>query len=361
MWFESSNSYVVIATSAYQLLNCFIESQNKSFFVRHLKEQFDISARQANVYYNDLSRFLDDVKAEHAPFEAQIIPQSIPTTDISNCYAFGDAKVCINFSSETLLQLIHPYLKHASVQNRPEEDTVFDIFDAEELIYLFKNKSFIGSYETANFHFLQGKFAMELVCSIYHTRESDWLATFHASTVCNAKEAIMIIGDSGNGKSTLSAVLMANGFDLLADDFTPMRSENQHLYRFPAAISIKEGAFKMIETLYDGFESLDLQVSSSKHTKVKYLPPSSPFNRSQKHFACHKLVMVTYAEDAPSELRECTSEKILQTFIPDSWISPQSEHSKQFLDWLKGLQFYELTYSDNDFAITKFKELFELS
>jgi len=73
------------------------------------------------------------------------------------------------------------------------------------------------------------------------------------------------------------------------------------------------------------------------------------------------LVMVKYEKEAPSELRECTSEKILQTFIPDSWISPQPEHSKQFLHWLSILKFYELTYSDNEFAITKFKELFEQS
>jgi len=186
------------------------------------------------------------------------------------------------------------------------------------------------------------------------------MATFHASTISNKEEAIMIIGGSGNGKSTLSAVLMAHGFDLLADDFTPMLAKNQHLYRFPAAISIKKGAFALIGGLFDGFDALESEVSTSKHTTVKYLPPSKPFKSSKKHFECRKLVMVKYTSDVKSELRECSPEKILQTFIPDSWISPKPEHSKQFLDWLKDLKLYELTYSDNDFAVAKFKELFEI-
>lgn len=360
LWFESSNSYVVISTTAYLFLNSYFESENKEAFIQHLQDHFKIPAQQAIDYYSDLSKFLKDITSGAEPEEFPPIPKSIPNTDISKYYIFGDARICINFTSEKLVTLIHPYLQHASVQDCSNINVVFDIFSKNELLYLFKNKSFIGSYEVANFHFLQGKFAMELVSSIYNNVESDWMATFHASTICNDKEAVMIIGDSGNGKSTLSALLMANGFDLLADDFTPMLGQNRHLYRFPAAISIKEGAFSMIEALYDSFNQAELQVSSSKHTTVKYLPPSSPFKSSQKHFSCHKLVMVKYAKDASSELRECSSEKILKIFIPDSWISPQPEHSKSFLNWLKELTFYELTYSDNEFAIERFKELFEL-
>ena len=96
---------------------------------------------------------------------------------------------------------------------------------------------------------------MELICLISNTTEQDWLGTFHASTISNGKEAIMLIGDSGNGKSTLSTLLITNGFHLVADDLTPMLSENQHVYNFPAAVSIKQGAFDVLRPLIKNFDS----------------------------------------------------------------------------------------------------------
>ncbi|MGJ8592073.1 MAG: hypothetical protein ACSHXF_05975 [Aquaticitalea sp.] len=360
LWFESSNSYVVLSSTAFLLLNAYIESKNQNAFIERLQKDFDISEAKAQDYFIEFTSFLSDLTIETSGDQPLIIPNSIPKTNILKQYVFGDAKVGINFSDPHILKLLHPYLQHASVENLTTIDFVFDIFEQDDHLHLYKNTKHIGSFKASNFHLLQGKFSMELVTSIYGNTESDWLATFHASTVCNEKEAIMIIGDSGNGKSTLSAVLMANGFDLLADDFTPMLAENQHLYRFPAAISIKKGAFSMIESLYDGFDMADHHQSHSKPVTVKYLPPSKPFKTSQKHFECQKLVRVKYAKNATSELKVCDSETLLQTFIPDSWISPQPEHSKQFLLWLKSLTFYELTYSDNDFAVSKFKELFEI-
>ncbi|MEZ4801882.1 MAG: hypothetical protein R2797_03855 [Gelidibacter sp.] len=360
LWFERSNSYVVISATTYRLLSFFFESQNKETFIQQLQEYFNISENEAKSYFTDFSCFLDDLNPENHTLERKESISKIPSPKFSHQYNFDNSSIVINYGSEKLSQLIHPYLQHALIKDSKSAKTVFDIFDDHGLLYLFKNKSFIGSYNMASFHFLQGKFAMELVTSIYDNSESDWLATFHASTVCNEEEAIMIIGDSGNGKSTLSALLMAHGFDLLADDFTPMLAKNQQLYRFPAAISIKKGAFKTIEDLFEDFKSLKSQKSNSKPITVKYLPPSKPFKSSQKQFECHKLVRVKYSENSLNELCKATSETILQTFIPDSWISPKSEHSKKFLDWLSNLKFYELTYNDNDFAIAKFKELFAL-
>ncbi|MEZ4793707.1 MAG: hypothetical protein R2783_09665, partial [Gelidibacter sp.] len=338
----------------------YLEAKGTNEFIENLQQHLNITQKQASVYLDELSGFLKEVHSESPPLESKASFQVIPNPNITNYYVFGDSHITINYASNRLLQLIHPYLQHASVAHSLDTQVVFDLFGDGDFLYLFKNQSFIGSYETQHFHFLQGKFAMQLTTSIYNNEESDWMATFHASTICNDKEAIMVIGDSGSGKSTLSALLMAHGYDLLADDFTPMLAKNQHLYRFPAAISIKKGAFEMIERLFGDFKSQASQQSNSKPITVKYLPPAKPFRNSQKHFSCHKLVMVNYSSGIKSKLCACAPEKILQTFIPDSWISPNPEYSKLFLNWLKELTFYELTYSDNDFAITKFNELFEL-
>jgi hypothetical protein len=345
---------------AYQLMTDYLDAKNENAFVESVQKSQSLSQNDAITYQNELGIFLETVNKKEQRNPNNQITVEIPPPKITKHYNFGDANFTVNYSSNALLQHLHPHLEHGSLDTIMDVNTVIDIFEAGNLLYLFNNKFFVGSYEIENFHFLQGKFSMELLTSIYNNTEADWMATFHASTVCNDKEAIMIIGDSGHGKSTLSAILMAHGWDLLADDFTPMLANNQQLYRFPAAISIKKGAFELMSSLFEDFKTLEPKMSSSKPISIKFLPPLQPFKTSQKNFECHKIVKVKYAADITSELKECTPEDILQTFIPDSWISPQPEHSKGFLNWLGRLKFYELSYSNNEVAITKFKELFEL-
>lgn len=359
-WFEISNSYVVTTHFIHSILKEYLEAKNKTAFVENLQKNYNVSQLEATDYYIELSGFLKDMNSTPSTDDINTASDIvIPDAVLSKHYAFGSLNFTINYSSEKISNLIDPQLKHGEVEKSSNNNTIFDIFLKDDLLYLYKNQTPIGSYLTKHFHLLQGKFSMELAASLYDNQESDWLATFHASAICNDREAIMIIGNSGNGKSTLSAVLMAHGYDLLTDDFTPMLADNQHLYRFPGAISIKKGAFATIETLFEDFSTLESKLSNSKPVVVKFLPPSKPFNTSQKHFECRKIVRVHYSENSSSELRESSPETILQTFIPDSWISPNAEHSKQFLNWLKDLKFYELIYSDNDFAVAKFKELFE--
>lgn len=42
----------------------------------------------------------------------------------------------------------------------------------------------------------------------------------HCSALCRQGEAILITGESGSGKSTMTASLLKNGFDFMADDMT---------------------------------------------------------------------------------------------------------------------------------------------
>ncbi len=360
LWFQDSNSYIIISNTVQQLLDCFFLAKDKSDFVQRATEVVKIDESLADVYYDELNDFLDDISLKNNDVHTHTEPNIIPKPKIERHYCFGKCSFSINYSSERLMELIHPNLSHAHSNNLHEPKAVFDIFESDGLLHMFKNQHYIGSYETHKFHFLQGKFAMELLTTLYGNTESDWLATFHATTVSNGKEAIMLIGDSGNGKSTFSALLMASGLDLLADDLTPMLAEDGHLYRFPSAISIKEGAFDSIGEHFEGFAALETHQSQSKHIKVKYLPPTISFESTKRDFGCRKLVLVKYDKDTSGcEINPCEPEKALQILIPDSWISPKKEHSQTFLNWLGNLEFYELHYSDNEIAVKKMMRLFD--
>ena len=359
LWFETSNQYIVVSNILMAILDLYFASNNHEQFLKQLQSDLDISPHQAKVYYKEITELLSssnrnsesDIKKHKSPL--------IPNQGIEEIYCFGDTSITINFGSEKIKAFIHPQWAHTTAKQTNTIVGNFHIFKDGKYLYLFKDDVCIGHYPVGDYHLLQGQFALQLINALYQKNEVDWIATFHASTVCNDKEAIMIIGDSGNGKSTLSAVLMANGFDVLADDFTPLSAQNSEVFRFPSGISVKEGAFSMIQSMYPDFDKFPLYSSTSKNVNIKYIPPVKGFNQSKDHFPCTKIVYVKYDAQAKSQLKEIEIDDILKTLIPESWISPLASNSKLFLDWLKDLQCFELHYSDNATAVSKFSELFD--
>ena len=111
---------------------------------------------------------------------------------------------------------------------------------------------------------------MELIQAIHQNNEADWMGVFHASAVGNSKKTVLFLGDSGNGKSTSLAILQANGFACIADDFVPIDVKKQEVYSFPAAISIKKNSLKTLLPIYP-------ELATTAEYKVEHTLPMDAF------------------------------------------------------------------------------------
>jgi HprK-related kinase A len=69
----------------------------------------------------------------------------------------------------------------------------------------------------------------------------------HAATVEKDGRAIVLTGESGAGKSTLSALLGESGWRLMGDEFALLDMEEGRLHPFPRAVSLKNGAIRVME------------------------------------------------------------------------------------------------------------------
>ncbi|MGZ8281905.1 MAG: HprK-related kinase A [Allosphingosinicella sp.] len=69
----------------------------------------------------------------------------------------------------------------------------------------------------------------------------------HAATVEKDGRALILTGESGAGKSTLSALLGERGWRLMGDEFALLGLEDGQLRAFPRAISLKNGAIRVME------------------------------------------------------------------------------------------------------------------
>jgi len=333
--------------------------ESRDSFVSHLEQNFHLNTSESNAIFDDITLFLNE--STHVESKNSLLKEiSVPTEGyIEQSYKFSDNIVTIRYESAIVQTLVHPQITHHCIDNTSNYDVLFDIFKTDDDLHLFKDGIHIGSYKTHSFHFLQGKFALELTNTIHNTNINNWVATFHASTISNGKESVMLIGDSGNGKSTLSVLLMAHGFDILCDDFTPLYEDDLQLYRYPAATSIKTGAFEALKPYIENLDLLPTHTNIAKRVDIKYIPPILSYDSQVPSLPCNKIVYVKYDATKHDSLNQVSAEKILETLIPDSWISPIESHALKFIDWFKNIECYQLNYSDNNFAISKFKDLFE--
>lgn len=358
LWFKKSNQYVIVENSLFGLIQCFLDSDTKTKFEQALV-QLEFDTLTTNTMYSEISQFLDECNSAR---KEQDIPDLL--FDSSQrleavYYQIRSVSIEIYYASEFIKNLIHPQIAHLLIDKKiRESDHVFDIYLEHDDLCLFKDESIIGSYHLKEYHLLQGKFAMLLLCALTQTVEGDWLGTFHASTVEKNNKSVMIIGDSGSGKSTFTALLFANNFHVLADDITPMLAKDTKVYNTPGGISIKSGAFDVLESVIPDFDSLPLFYINPYKGYVKYIPSKQEADFF-KGYPCETMVCINYQKKAATRLDIMSIKEALEILIPESWLAPDPKHAKKFLNWIKDVRFYKLTYSDYDDAVLKFSELFE--
>ena len=342
VWSKESNKYIILDSTILELIKKKLGLSSKDF-ITLITESLNVDASIAKKINKDISAFL--LEAKELELKTWIKhPIKVKSCKIIQYYSFNNTSIKVCFDTEETKSLIHQKYRHLDIDNTNNYDVEYKIFNNDNKLFIFNNDQLIGSWDNSEMHEFQGKFSMELICSFYNKTEHDWMGVFHASTISKNNNSIMFTGDSGNGKSTLVAILMANGFNVIADDFSPILRSDLKTYCFPAAISVKEKSFNLIEQLYpDIINSKEYYISELKGN-VKYLPPISEETSAN----CSSVVWVKYSEGSENLMKKVSIQDALQKFLPDAWISNKEVNAKAFFKWIKKTTFYELNYSDNN-------------
>ena len=352
VWLKKSNKYLVLNSKILQLIKNKSSLSSDDFLVE-ITESLNVSSGIAKKIDKDISELLLETK------QIKLKPVKEHSIKIKDCkmihhYYFNDTCVKICFDNEETKSLIHPKYSHLAIDNTKNFDVEFKIFKTVNKLVIFKNSQHVGSWSNSELHEFQGKFSMELICSFYNKTEHDWMGVFHASTISKDNRSIMFTGNSGNGKSTLISILMANGYNIIADDFTPILREDFKTYCFPSAISVKEKSFELVESIHPVITDLKEYFINELKGNVKYLPPIT----NKINTNCKSVVWVKYDKDSLNNLEEISKATAIQKFLPDAWISNQDVNAKAFMKWITQTNFYELNYSDNKKLISLVDSLF---
>lgn len=85
--------------------------------------------------------------------------------------------------------------------------------------------------------------------------------------------AVLLVGKTGAGKSTLALGLAARGFEYLSDDLVPLSTSGREVHSFPLSASVKEGSWR---TLAEEFPALGASpVLAFGERRVRYVDPNA--------------------------------------------------------------------------------------
>ena len=346
VWLKASNRYIILNSNILELIKNKLSLSSKDF-LDHITESLNVSSKKAERINEDISELLLEAKEEELKLDIKH-PDPIKPCQLINYYSFNNTIIKVGFDSEETKSLIHQKYRHLVVDHVNSYDVEYSVFNSDHSLFIYKNNQIVGSWDSTQLHEFQGKFSMELICSFYNKTEHDWMGVFHASTISKNNHSVMFTGDSGNGKSTLVSILMANGFNVIADDFSPILREDFKTYCFPSAISIKEKSYNLIEQLHPELKSSNEYYINELKGNVKYLPAISKETSAN----CSAVVWVQYSEGAENSMKKISIHEALKKFLPDAWISKEEVNAKAFLKWIKKTAFYELNYCDNDKLIS---------
>ena len=356
VWFKNSNSYLVLEPIVAEII---------------LKLKMEISLKEIEIWSFDkinapkqaITEFVKDIYLlykENNKLEKENESETKNYKTPNNYYSqrlYEINNLVFNIQTENayLERLIHPVFAHLETKSKKKIHYSYQVFEEKNSIVFLKNNVLIGKWNKKEAHVFQGKISMHILIDCYKKPEKNWMGVFHASAVSNNKEAMLFLGDSGNGKSTSLAILNANGFNCIADDFVPI-DDKKTIRTYPAAISIKKKSIEALLPFYPKLKNTEEHHLKKLNKIVRYLPPKNiDYDIKLK---CKALVFIKYDSEVELDIKSISKIDAFQQLIPDSWISPIQKNASTFLDWFLELPCYQLTYFNNSKMIKTVSKIF---
>jgi len=299
---------------------------------------------------------------ENRPYTAPPITETILQSNVrvfaTKFYRIQNLVLRVSYGSPEMQLQLDPLLSHLACDGNAAPDFSLELFSMGEFLVFRENNRLVEHFRKEHLQYLKGAVLKRIAGLVHSITEADWMATLHASAVSDGKTAILFSARPGGGKSTFAALLQANGFTLLADDFIAIDQLKSHVWPIPLASSVKEGSLVALTPWYPQLANLAPETSPTGKKGV-YLPPRPSGNSFAQSFPVKAIVFIQYSPDIGLQLETPETEEALQTLLSETWVNPTKKNVESFLDWAVNMKFYRLWYSDFKAALKEITRIFE--
>jgi hypothetical protein len=228
---------------------------------RALIEQFALPVETAASYVRDALRQYESLSSgggEVANPEPQDVHPRRHAWPIAAealaAYSLLDSECRVHFSDRRLFETINPLLRHLASKNCRKTKDVVDIAitSAGNGVLVVSDRQVIGEADG-----LETAAALVRAClTQIAVARSGALCAVHASALCRNEAALLLPGEAGHGKSTLSGGLATCGFEMLCDDTALLTGEPLQVRSMRNGLCVKRGAYRVLEHRYPQLHSL---------------------------------------------------------------------------------------------------------
>jgi hypothetical protein len=193
---------------------------------------------------------------------------------------------------------------------------------------------------------------------IHNKTDADWLMTVHASAITNGKKTILFSAPPNHGKTTIAALLQAQGYKLISDDFVPIDRNSFHAYPFPIAMSVKQSSMDLLASLYPALEQKQLNYISPEKS-VRYLESNDSFDVANDVYPVHEFIFIEYNKSVDFKWEKLDPLKAMKLLLDQAWVAPNIGNAEILFDRILQTSFIKLTYSNNQKALEAITNLFD--
>jgi len=357
LWFEESNSWIQLEEPAWYVYNQFNAGTSTDNISLSFSRRFKLPIAESLAFVSDIISQIEKLSAITFQPTSSLVAEKYESPKdffLTRIYRIKQKIFEIAYATSRLEHTIHPSFAHLETTSKSKPYFRIEVFNtASTFVLKIANKA----WAQPDPNFLKRKLFIELTSLIYGKTENDWLSFIHGSAVTNGKESIILSTACGSGKSTLAALLCAGGLQFVSDDYVPVDARFCKAYPFPAALSVKDGAYPSLLPLYNELKDAEVYHFKGTNKTVRYLP----FPAGKDFFRplpIKNIVFVQYDATGEFSFRKVPAVEAIKRFNEEAWLSPTPAHARKFIKWFHSLNCYELVYSDNAQAIQSVKQLF---
>ncbi len=349
LWFKNTNNYLQMEEALFQIFDQLEAGKTNPEILTFCQKKYPISKQDAQDALENILRLRrEQMKAKPMAEEEKPQPSSLKFPSLffsSKTYCFNGHYFRFDYGDAQIETMFHPLFAHLESSSTPEKLTQIKLFSKDKRYYLVQEHKPPNSWAWDEDHIFKGQLFMALLNQAHSKTEKDWMGVLHASAIGYQENSLLFLGDSGNGKSTASAIALASGLSLLADDFVPL-DKSASVLAFPAAISVKKHAIKLLSKDFPELLKAKEYELKAMNKTVRYLSPKA-VEDAGKPKKVKALIFIQYSKEIGFELSEMDKHLAFQKLVVDAWLSPEEENAQLFLDWMGDIPTYRIRYSDN--------------
>lgn len=348
--------YALNASAAF-IWSLLKDGQSPAEASRSLSAHFAVPAGAAAAYVADVLRQYDsppDLPPDAPVTTARRRRPLLSEARVIETYALLGRPFRVQYDNPRLANEIHPLLQHGVVTKDTRLSTVIDVAIAREGngVIVIADEEEIGFSRTLE----DAAVAVRACLTQLAVAASGGLCAIHAGALCRNGAALLLPGEAGDGKSTLSAGLAARGFHMLCDDTTLLAGEPPLVRSLPIGLCIKRGAYPVLEPHYPQLPSLP-EWRRPDGKQARYLMPGCdlPWAAPDAAVAVRWIVFPRYHPDRGTTLLPLPRHEALARLLRGVCFlsgSLDRQNLDKLITWIEQIDCFELPLSSLDAATT---------